>query len=334
MKRVEALHFRMLEILSEKSVEIRLPKIFNSDTMYGFLAHALTPEGNIRYQKINLNFGGLQSIEPVGVVVLSNLVEFLRLAGVNGSLTGVWGEGTNNNRNQAVRYLDNSGFFLRYYNGKNLWGNAKCHETTLPLTLVPSLDTFKFLNSTMMPWIASTLNAPEHALATVRVCLDEILQNIVDHSGVEVGCVHAQFSPDSGTLEIAISDFGYGIPNKVRDFAASGVSSGKFSISPDMSDAGALKLACEQGFTTKSNVRNRGAGIPNLLSVVTGRDRGNVWIVSGQAVVSAVHRSGISKITARTKTAVYPGTLVRVILKANVVKDFEKDIEPQEFSWT
>lgn len=323
----------MLEILSELHQEIDLPKRFNSDTMYGFLGQALTPEGNIRFRTIDFNFGGLHTIEPVGVVVLSNLVEFLRLAGVKGNLRGVWGEGSAQGGNKAVKYLDDSGFFVRYHNGKNLWSNAQCHLHTLPLTLVPSLDTFKFLNSNMLPWIARTLNTSEASLATVRVCLEEILQNVGDHSGVQVGCVHAQFTPASGTLEIAISDFGHGIPTKVREFAASGVFT-RFVLSPDMADADALRLACQQGFTTKSNVRNRGAGLPVLLSVVTGRDRGNVWIISGQGVVSAVHRDGASKITARTKTAVYPGTLVRVILKANVVKDFEQDIEQQEFSWT
>jgi hypothetical protein len=319
----------MLEILSELHQEIDLPKRFNSDTMYGFLGQALTPEGNIRFRTIDFNFGGLALIEPVGVVVLSNLVEFLRLAGVKGSLRGLWGHGGN----KAVKYLDDSGFFVRYHKGNNLWTSAKCHPHTLPLTLVASLDTFKFLNSQMLPWIARTLNTSEASLATVRVCLEEILQNVGDHSGVQVGCVHAQYSPVYGTLEIAISDFGYGIPTKVREFAASGMPT-KFALSPDMVDADALRLACQQGFTTKSNVRNRGAGLPNLLSVVTGRDRGNVWIISGQGVVSAVHRDGASKITARTKTAVYPGTLVRVTLKANVVKDFEQDIEQQEFSWT
>lgn len=323
----------MLEILSELHQEIDLPKLFNSETMYGFLGQALTPEGNIRFRTIDLNFGGLHKIEPVGVVVLSNLVEFLRLAEVKGSLRGLWGEGSKHGNNKAVKYLDDSGFFVRYHNGSNLWSNAKCHPHTLPLTLVPSLDTFKFLNSVMLPWIARTLNTSEVSLATVRVCLDEILQNVGDHSGVQVGCVHAQFTPESGMLEIAISDFGYGIPTKVREFAVSGMPT-KFDLSPDMADADALRLACQQGFTTKSNVRNRGAGLPNLLSVVTGRDRGNVWIISGQGVVSAVHRDGASKITARSKTAVYPGTLVRVILKANVVKDFERDIEQQEFSWT
>jgi hypothetical protein len=322
----------MLEILTENHVQISLPKTFNSETMYGFLSQALTPEGNIRYRTIDFDFGDLDFIEPVGVVVLSNLVEFLRRAGVTGFFRSVWGDGTQSSK--GVRYLDDSGFFERYHNGKSLRTNASCKKGTLPLTLVPSLDTFKFLNSTMIPWIAETLETSVEALATVRVCLEEVLQNVSDHSGVDVGCVHAQFFPDHGTLEIAISDFGFGIPHKVREYGAKGESSAQFVIASTISDADALKLACKQGFTTKSNVRNRGAGLPNLLLVVTGRDRGHVWIVSGQAVVSAVHRNGISKVTARTKTAVYPGTLVRVILKANVVKDFEKDIEQQEFSWT
>lgn len=321
----------MLEVLSEDQIEIALPRTFNSDTMYGFLAKALTPDGNIRYRRIDFNFGDLNLIEPVGVVVLSNLVEFLRRAGVKGFFRGVWTD--DNNSSRGVKYLDDSGFFARYH-GTSLRNSAICKPGTLPLTLVPSLDTFKFLHSTMIPWLASTLNTTEVALATVRVCLEEILQNVSDHSGVEVGCVHAQFSPQTGSLEIAISDFGFGIPTQVRKFGAVGASSEQFVITQSMSDAEALKLACRQGFTTKSNVRNRGAGLPNLLAVVTGRDRGHVWIISGKGFVSAIHRNGASKVTARTKLAVYPGTLVRVILKANVVKDFEKDIEQQEFSWT
>lgn len=318
----------MLEILSGGHTEIRLPNTFNSDTMYAFLEQALTSDADVRFKTIDFDFGDLKFIAPVGVVVLSNLVEFLRRAGVSGYFRNVFGT----NVTPAVAYLDDSGFFEKYHKGR-LRTSSFCKPGTLPLTLVPSLDTFTFLNSTMIPWIAKTLDTSEQSLATVRVCLEEVLQNVSDHSGVEVGCVHAQLDESNGTLEIAISDFGYGIPNKVRAFAATGMRS-NFDITPTMNDSAALKLACKQGFTTKSNVRNRGAGLPNLLSVVTGRDRGHLMIVSGHGMASAVHRRGETQLTVRTKRAVYPGTLVRVILKCNVVQDFEKDIEQQEFSWT
>lgn len=316
----------MLEILSDHHITIKLPKIFNAESMYPLMSAALTIEGNVVCKHIDFDFTELEFIEPVGVVVLSNLVEFLRRAGAGGNFHGVF------DQSKGVRYLDQSGFFERYHGGPINPG-TRCKDGTLPLTLVESIKAFNFLNSKMIPWMARTLGVSEEGLSTVRMCLEEILQNVSDHSGVEVGCVHAQYREDLGLLDIAISDFGHGIPYNVKKFAESVSNPSPYDPSKYTTDAAALKLACEQGFSTRSNVRNRGAGLPNLLSVVAGTKRGTVFIVSGQGVVSAVHKNGAAKLTARTRSAVYPGTLVRVILDVSVVKDFEKDIEQQEFSW-
>jgi anti-sigma regulatory factor (Ser/Thr protein kinase) len=178
-----------------------------------------------------------------------------------------------------------------------------------------------FLYATLVPWIARQLQVPEQALGSVRVCIEEILHNVRDHSGVGVGCIHAQFWPKKGELHIAISDFGRGIPSLVR------------TVAPDATDPQALELACTEGFTTKSNVQNRGAGLAVLVKCVTGKDRGNVWVVSGRANISATHANGTSRLVARSKPFVYPGTLVRIMLKTDRLQDWIDEVEPEVFTW-
>lgn len=284
--------------------------------MYGFLSKGLTDTGKVRSPRINIDFSKLEFIEPVGVVVLSNFIEYLRRCGTRGSLVG-----TKQGRvSVAIDYLDDSGFFTRY-NGKPLKATAATRRNTFPLTLVTNDKAIGFLHATLVPWIARQLDVPEEALASIRACIEEILHNIKDHSGVNSGGAHAQFYPDRGELHLAISDFGRGIPDLVR------------TVEPQASDSDALILACKEGFTTKSNVHNRGAGLAVLVRCVTGKDRGNVWLVSGKANVSATHVGGSSRLTPRAKPFLYPGTLVRIVLKTSRLQDWLDDVEPENFTW-
>lgn len=304
----------MLGILSPNTLELVVPVRFGMETMYGLIRRAISEGGDSRAAHINIDFSELKFIEPVGVVVLSNLIEYLRACGATGTLRNAWPQ------YPAIQYLDDSGFFQRY-NGAPLRPRAALRPQTFPLTLVTNAQALGFLYMTLVPWIARQLNVPEAALASVRACIEEILHNIKDHSGVNVGGVHAQFWPDKGELHLAISDFGRGIPNLVR------------TVEPDVTDAEALVWACTEGYTTKSNVQNRGAGLAVLMNCVTGKDRGNVWVVSGRANISATHVGGISKQIARAKPFGYPGTLVRIVLKTDRLQDWLDDVEMEDFSW-
>ncbi|MFD1710806.1 histidine kinase [Ottowia sp. GY511] len=304
----------MLGILSNTNLKIVLPVRFGQDTMYGVIRRGITDQGDARASNIDIDFGSIQFIEPIGVVVLSNFIEYLRRCKVNGNLTNIW------KTYPAVQYLDDCGFFARYH-GQPLSQHAQRRPTMFPLTLISNEQAMGFLYMTLIPWAATQLGVPDEALASLRVCLEEILHNINDHSGVGVGCIHAQFFPNDGELHIAISDFGTGIPNVVRTRV------------PQISDAEALKLACTQGFTTQSNVRNRGAGLDVLISTITTKDRGHISIISGRANISALNVGGIAKRTARTKPFVYPGTLVRVALKTDRLQGWIDEVEPEVFKW-
>lgn len=176
----------------------------------------------------------------------------------------------------------------------------------------------------MMPWIGRSVGMTTESLASIRVSLEEVLHNVRDHSGVDIGCTFAQHFPKKNRIQIAISDFGKGIPTVIRNKI------------PETSDSAALRLACQEGFTTQSNVQNRGAGLPTLIKYVTQNNGGNILITAGHGHLSAAPTpQGLHpyKITARNTENYYPGTLVRVILRTDTLEQTAIDSESEAFIW-
>lgn len=305
----------MFNIFGGDKLDIKLPKFFNVHTMYEFIGQALTDEGDARASRIHFDFSDLEFIEPVGVVVLSNLVEYLRRCKVSGNLHCP-------SSSKGVRYLDDAGFFARY-NRKPLHPAAQVREGMLPLQLVESMEGTNYVFGKLVPWLSRQLGVEEAALGTLRVCLEEIFLNIADHSRTGVGCVSAQiFHKPEHQLHMAISDFGVGIPKLVR------------TVAPHLTDSQAVRLACQEGFTTKSNVRNRGAGIPNLIKIITLPNWGTVWIDSGFGNVSATRGKDSLRIVARERPNFYPGTLVRITINLKAVLEaLAADNEPEDLEW-
>jgi anti-sigma regulatory factor (Ser/Thr protein kinase)/anti-anti-sigma regulatory factor len=293
---------------------VLLPRTFNSETMYGFIKKAVDEQCNALSSKITFDFSDLAFIEPVGVVVLSNLIEYFKKLGVKTYFSG------HKHVTEPINYLDDSGFFKQYL-GHSLKTSPALRPTTMPLGLVPNDRSVGFVHMSLTPWVANHLSVSEESLATVRVCIEEVFHNIQDHSGVLNCCVFAQYFPKQSQLQIAISDFGLGIPFNVR------------KVLPDLSDHDALRMACQEGFTTKSNVNNRGVGLTTLMRYVTQRNGGTVLLASGKAQLSAVPDQVTTKITPRSREVSYPGTLVRVILRTDQLARMAKDLEKEDFSW-
>ena len=282
--------------------------------MYSFISAAIDENGDAKNKEIILDFAELKFIDPVAVVVLCNLIEYLSQGGVSISFKGINAPFT------GAIFLDNAGFF-RHYMSSPLRPHAVQQDTTLPLKLVESPRATPYLYQDLIPWLARRLMTTSIALSTVRVCLEEIFHNIKDHSGVGMGWVFAQHFPKLKEVHIAISDFGNGIPANVR------------KIRPMATGAEALSLAIQEGFTTKSNVQNRGAGLAVLTRYVTLRNGGGVFITSGNAYISVVPQGDAIKTTSRERLVTYPGTLIHVILKTDTLETLYEDIEPEEFSW-
>jgi anti-sigma regulatory factor (Ser/Thr protein kinase) len=306
---------RLLRIITGRKVVVPVPKYFTRGTMYGFIGRALDEQGDAKCSSVTFDFAKLEQIDPVGVVVLSNLIEHFKNMGVRVVFRAFPGKPT-----EAIDLLSNVGFFRRY-GGNPVVTHQHMRDGVIDLELVESQRTVDFLFNRLMPWMGLNVGLSADSLDTVRACLEEIFHNITDHSGVTVGCVFAQHEPNLNRIHIAISDFGVGIPRRVREHVAG------------LSDQAAIAKACEEGFTTKSNVRNRGAGLPNLMRYVTTRNQGTVLIASGRGELSAVYESQRMKTTARTSPSFYPGTLVTTILRTDTIEAVASDVAPEEFAW-
>ncbi|MBA3695221.1 MAG: histidine kinase [Methylotenera sp.] len=305
----------MWNILFKKDIEIQLPVNFNVGTMYPFIDKVIDEKCDAKCSELTFDFSAIRFIKPVGVVVLSNLIEYLRKAKVKVRFKG------HKANTDANIFLDDAGFF-KHYLKEYVFESHSARTTTIPLELVANKEATAFLYTKLMPWIGREVGLSEDSLSAIRTSIEEIFHNIRDHSGVGIGCVFAQHFPRNNTIELAISDFGLGIPVLVR------------TKLPDISDTDALKKAAEQGFTTQSNVRNRGAGLTNITRYITQRNNGTILISSGKAQISAVRDNGVEpKMTARSTFGFYPGTLVRAILRTDTFEQVVEDAEVEIFEW-
>lgn len=304
----------ILSLFKGSNAVVKLPATFNMNTMRPFIGEAVEAQRESQSKAITFDFSNLRFIEPEGVVVLCNTIEYFRAVRVKVSFS-------NHNQNtDGNRYLDDSGFFKHYLKGY-IFASSGRRSTTMPLELFQASAYVPYLYGNLMPWISREVHLSSDTLETIKTCLEEVFHNIEYHSGITSGCTFSQHFPKKNRICIAISDFGIGIPTRVR------------TQRPDLNDADAIRLACEEGFTTKSNVRNRGAGLPNLIRYVVQRNSGTVLIHSGAGYLSASRGPKTPNITSRTMDWSYPGTLVHVVLRTDTLEKLESDIEPEVFQW-
>lgn len=299
-------------ILAKDELEVALPHTLDRQTIYPLVANVLDENLDSRCSRINLDFSRLGFVEPDGVTVLSNLIEFLKKSKVK-----IFFKNHEKTTRPSISYLDDSGFF-QHYLGKSLSSGASVRSTTLPLNLVDYSKSYEYMGYKLIPWLARSLCCEEPSLATLKVCFQEIFNNINDHSTEKIGCSFAQYYPQKSQIKISISDFGVGIPHNVN------------KVVKNLSDHQAIDMACEAGFTTQTTSRNRGAGLDVLIKNVVAKNSGLVVIQSRKGLVSCVKVNGELKRSARLAAGFYPGTLIQITLDT---KKFVSDEHEEVFEW-
>lgn len=291
-----------------------LPVVFNLGSMRHFINEAIEKRAATKANVIVFDFTVLNFIEPEGIVALANTIETFRAVKVRIIFHG------HNRRARCIKYLDDSGFF-RHYLGGYLFTDSARRATTMPLHLFDAKQFIQYLYYDLTPWIAQSVNLSTDTMETIRACLEEVFYNVAHHSEARNGFVFAQHFPRAGRICIAISDFGIGIPTRVR------------TKEPRANDAEALNLAITEGWTTKTDVRNRGVGLPTLLKYITQRNGGGVTIHSGLGCL----RAGQGAERTETATSIlewkYPGTLVHVVLRTDTLERLEDDAAQEDFQW-
>lgn len=296
-------------------MEVRLPNRLDRVNMYKLINQTINSDFLPVADEFEFNFQTLSFIEPVGVTVLSNLTEWLMKRNVKLRWTGPSDQ--NIPYHDAICYLDDSAFFKRYL-GKSLRKFATVRGTTIPLELVSYSDSYQWLEKTIF-WLSRKLNITPQSLVNIKVCMEEVFNNINDHSQENIGCVFAQHYPNLKLVRIAISDFGVGIPyniNKVR---------------PGIQDSEAILLATEQGFSTKSNPKNRGAGLDTLIYNVVNNLQGNVYIHSNHGILNCTYTSSGTTKQTQNHSGFYPGTLLEIVFRTDAIENITDSEE--EFEW-
>jgi len=265
--------------------------------------------------KVIFNFQTLRFIEPVGVTILSNLFEWLLRRDVKVSIEHP--DVFPTDPKHCLKYLDDSMFFKKYI-GHSLSTTATVRSTTIPIQSVAYNTSYNWLNQDFIPWLANQLAISTDSLADIGVCFGEIFNNIRDHANEKIGCIFAQHYPNKDQLMIAISDFGVGIPNAIR------------TVYPSLTDKEALESALEEGFSSKSTPRNRGAGLQTLLQNVVVNNGGELHIRSYYGTITVQkNNSDDYVVNSNQRSTRYPGTFIEIVLET---RNFE-NIDEEEFTW-
>jgi anti-sigma regulatory factor (Ser/Thr protein kinase) len=294
---------------------VELPSKFSRETMYHLLDKVIDNDLRPKDDFIGLSFETLNFIEPPGVTILSNLIEWLIKNDVKVGLFYPESERPYFS-SHPLKYLDDSKFFLRYMR-KYITNNPQTRRTTMPLELINMESSFQWLDS-FTRWLSRELNVKTSSLTNIKMSFGEIFNNIRDHAFENVGCTFAQHYPNKNLISIVISDFGVGIPTNIR------------KIHPSLNDAEAIRKAIEEGITSRTSPRNLGVGLHTLYKNVVEDNHGSIHIHSNYGILDSYYGYNGPKIEYYTKNSFYPGTLIEVNLRTNNI--FEQDDE-EEFDW-
>jgi hypothetical protein len=114
------------------------------------------------------------------------------------------------------------------------------------------------------------LNLPINLLTGIYYMLDELTQNIVDHSAISFGTLFLQFYPEKGYLDLSICDMGKGLFQSYLD-------SGKHS---PKSNAEAINFGV-YGKSTKNIPESRGFGLNTTRNMLTKGLKGQFFMMTG-----------------------------------------------------
>ena len=115
-----------------------MPQRLTKETMQSFTSKVVDNSGEPLWSRVRFDLGPLTFIDPTGVVVMCNLVDYLRRVGVKVRVK------VSKPFSECVQYLDDFGFF-KHYGGESLRPNAILRKTTVPIERVQSHRLFAYL---------------------------------------------------------------------------------------------------------------------------------------------------------------------------------------------
>jgi len=206
--------------------------------------------------------GNIRTFKPLGLNLLASLIHNLHLQGRDIIFTPP-------KEPKTLQYMADQGFFVEFqFVSSNRQLKQKKRSTSVMLRRMD-----EFVGSyplQIAEWLSRNSSTPQEAVEDmVAVTLPELMNNVFDHSNSPIGCcVCAQAYRSEGKLTMSVTDLGIG-------FLASLLPRYKQL----KTDVEAIALAVQEGVSSKSNRRNRGAGL-YILSDWLKEQRGELEIIS------------------------------------------------------
>ena len=194
----------------------------------------------------------VEDLEPIHLVLLMCFIEHLHRIGYKVTLTSP---------NQAVNdHLYKTLKLRDYYIGDSPSHIKSEDDRILNLWKVKSKESIAYSQSVTDYFNRKFFNG--YDMSALKNALDEAYANIADHANADNNAFsYIEYKPNDGKICIAICDFGLGIPYTLR------------RANPlYQSDSAALIDSLNIGVTAKTNVRNRGFGLDNILSTLSDKD--------------------------------------------------------------
>lgn len=306
----------MLQIKNQNStLNGELIDVFNQETMYYLVSSIIDENLDVIHGNVFLDFSQLTNISAGGICALSNVIELIQRSGANIEIQ-------NTEKSPCFKKLKDFGFISNYVNfeepaEKNLWHN--------PLHKLTTEQTFSYLEYNFIPWLSSGFNCDVIQLDYIKASLTEIFNNVFDHSAVDVFSLCAYNNLTKGELKICVSDFGVGIPTKIKT---------AFPNLTDKSDMLAIAKALEDGFTSQTTPRNRGAGLHLLCKWIVELHHGVINIHSNHGIYRVSKNDRGQRVTrGEHSQCIYPGTMIVIDLKKEMFLGKKSPLREEEFEW-
>lgn len=285
-------------IESKERLHVVLPQNFTINDINIVLDKVIDSDLNPKEYEINLDFRTLEYISSSAINLLDNLIGWLEENGVDVSyqIPTIGKKGTR----CPFRFLNQSGVIKKHDQERE---EPEKDKKILPIIDILHSEVVQFTSQDFSYWMGNLLNEDISRLGTIKTCMAEIFNNVNDHTNVKKAGMFAHFIRNENKFYISISDFGVGIPNKVRQ------------KEDELTDENCLKWAVREGNTTNSIPRNTGAGLDFLVTNVVERGRGQVTIISNQAsLVCSFAKEGKVEYNTSNRKSYYPGTFVEIII--------------------
>lgn len=318
---MECERLKMNNLKTENNT-VYFPKRLNHQTVAEMCQHIeQICQSTMKNRAIYFDAQHFEFIDAFAMTVLFNEIAYIKSLNWKTYIRNHYN--THGQLKEPIQYMDDCEFFL-LMSGKKLNPQSHCRTTSLPIKRLAPQETLAWLHYTAIPWLARKLNVQTNNLIEIRICVEELLNNIRDHSDVAFSSIFIQHYPNpklpkNNNFKICISDNGIGLINRIQ------------GSHPHFSTQQAIDFAFEEGCTTKSSPRNAGMGLFTLSQTVC-HNGGTLTLRTGK--INALITSNEQKqrnLNYLDNAAFLKGTAFEITLYADKL-DIQQ-INTETFSW-